>query len=156
MAEDERVEAGLSHEERQPERGVRDRAAGEERPQQRAKRRGRAGHARDHPDPRGDLERQEAERQQREDDVRHVVVDERIGRLRVDRHRGRRVPLGIPRAHADEHAPRTGPETGEVIGVDHLEPPAERSEEGDEQDPGEDGDPERDVGTARGRHRRKR
>ena len=58
----------------------------------------------------------------------------------------------IPGAHAREDGSRPGPETGEVVDVEDLEPTVERSEEDDDEDAEQDRRKIRKVGAALGAH----
>ena len=106
----------------------------------------------DHPDPRGDLEWERTQRQERDDLPGHVVVDEGIGRLCAERHGGGNVAIRIPGVDADEDGRRSGPDPREVVEVNHLEPPIERTEEHDEENAHEDRRRICEIGASLGGH----
>ena len=152
LPEDDRVESGLSDKEREAERAMDQRPARHERAQKRAERDDRDGHRQDHPDPPGDLQWKRGERKERKEDPRHVVIDIRVGLLRPELDRRIHVARRVPGIAADQNRPRSGPEAGEVILVHHLEASAERPEQCDEEDAGQDRDEERRIRAACAAH----
>jgi len=146
------VKTRLAHEKREAERAVDESAARQEFAEQSAERERRQRHRRDHPDPRGRLEREEAERQQRDNLPWHVVVNESVGRLRAERDGRPDVTIRIPRVHADQNGRRTGPDSGEIVEVDHLETPAERAQKNDEGHADQDRGHVNEIGAALAGH----
>src|SRR6266513_3148573 len=76
-----------------------------------------------HPDPRRDVERQEADGQEGDDRPGHVVEDRRRVELGVEGDPRPRILRRIPRTHAGEDGAGPGPEAGEVVDVSDLETP---------------------------------